>query len=309
MKLRMNEKCGDMMEYIIGDEEREYLSHYNQKDYDCPSVATDIAVFTVGETQVESIRHLPEKKLRLLLIKRGGYPYKGSWALPGGFCKKDEDVWETARRELCEETGIQDAYLNLSGIYGEVNRDPRGWIISHAFLALMDGAKCCLRADSDAWDAKWFDVSVSEKCLEKQYENKSVQISKLYVIKLISGSITLEAEVCEKKLFCNNHEQTFYSITKSVGLAFDHARIILDAFKKLQNAAKYDEKIIFDLMPERFTLTELQNVFELVLGCELLKSNFRRKISEFVVETDQITCGRGHRHARQFERNVEKFLQ
>ncbi len=295
--------------YVMSDEERAYLSKYNQKDFDCPSVATDIVVFTVGEADRESIRHLPEKKLRVLLINRATYPYKDMWALPGGFCRKNEEVYATARRELFEETGISDAYLNLSGIYGDVNRDPRGWIISHAFLALIDGAKCTLRADTDAWDAKWFDVSVQETNLEKKCEKDSVQITKQYDVELCSGEAGLWAKIRESRTFENYHEKVSYEIVESEGFAFDHAKIILDAFKKLQNAAEHDDKIIFDLMPEKFTLTELQNVFEVVLGRELLKANFRRKIADLVVETEDIKEGSGHRAAKQFVRNIEKFYE
>lgn len=295
--------------YVMSDEEKAYLSKYNQKDFDCPSIATDIVVFTVGEADRESIRHLPEKKLRVLLINRATYPYKGMWALPGGFCRKNEEVYDTARRELFEETGIKDAYLNLSQIYGEVNRDPRGWIISHAYLALIDGEECTLRADTDAWDAKWFDVCVTESFAEKKCENNSVYVTKVYDMQLRNGEEILKAQIRENRVFANYHEKITCEIVESDGFAFDHAKIILDAFRKLQNAAEHDDKIIFDLMPEKFTLTELQNVFEVVLGRELLKANFRRKIADLVVETEDVKEGGGHRAAKQFVRNIEKFYE
>lgn len=297
------------MQYVMSDEEKAYLQKYNQADYDRPSIATDIVVFTIGKEEVEDTRQLPVGKLRVLLIERGSYPYKGSWALPGGFCQKNEEVYDTARRELFEETNIKDAYLNLSGIYGDVERDPRGWIISHAFLALVDGRKCQLRADTDAWDARWFDVEVKQTLEEKNCGENTALIKKKYDLTLRCDNIKLVSAIRETKVYENYHEKVFYEILQSEGFAFDHAKIIIDAFKKLRNSAEHDDKIIFDLMPEQFTLTELQNVFEVILQRDLIKPNFRRKIVDYVIETEAVETGRRHRTAKLFRRNVEKFFE
>lgn len=297
------------MQYVMSDEEKAYLQKYNQADYDRPSIAADIVVFTIGKEEVEDTRQLPQGKLRVLLIERASYPYKGAWALPGGFCRKNEEVYDTARRELFEETNIKDAYLNLSGIYGDVDRDPRGWIISQAFLALVDGAKCQLRADTDAWDAGWFDVEVNKTLEEKNCDGEKASIKARYDLTLRSGDIKLVSTIQETKVYENYHERVSYEILQSEGFAFDHAKIIIDAFKKLQNSAEHDDKIIFDLMPERFTLTELQSVFEIILQKELIKPNFRRKIADYVIETEDVETGRRHRTAKLFKRNIEKFFR
>lgn len=297
------------MRYFVSDEEKSFLEKYNQAEYDRPSIATDIVVFTVGEEEVEDTRQLPVGKLRILMIKRGSYPYKGMWALPGGFCRKNEDVYDAARRELFEETNIKDAYLNLSGIYSEADRDPRGWIISQAFLALTDGRKYSLRADTDAWDAKWFDVEINKSLLEKVGDENSVLIKIRYELILKCGDIKLVAKILETKVYENYHEKVFYEILESDKIAFDHAKIIIDAFKKLQNSAENDCRIVFDLMPERFTLTELQNVFEIILQKDLVKPNFRRKIADFVIETDDVKTGRRYRTAKQYKRNVSRFYK
>ena len=297
------------MQYIMGEEEKAYLKAYNQANYDRPSVATDIVVFTIGKEESEDIRQLPIGKLRVLLINRASYPYKGMWALPGGFCRKNEEVYDTARRELFEETNIKDAYLNLSGIYGDVDRDPRGWIISHAFLALIDGTKCKLRADTDAWDAKWFDVDIKMTQEEKLQEEESIRMKNVYDLTLRCEEITLTALVREIKHYENYHEKVSYEIVSDKGIAFDHAKIIVEAFKQLQKSAQHDDKIIFDLMPEQFTLTELQKVFEIILQRDLLKANFRRKIADYVIKTEDLETGRGYRTANQYKRNIEKFYE
>lgn len=297
------------MEYKMSEEEKAYLSRYHISDYERPSIATDIVVFTIDKELVEDTRLRPEGKLKVLLICRGSYPQKGMWALPGGFCRKNEDVYETARRELYEETNIRDAYLTLSGIYGEVDRDPRGWIISHGFLALLDGSKCELRADTDAWDAAWFDVDIQKVSVEQTYKEAGVCVKYQYMLTLKYEDITLKSivsEVCEYK---NYHETVTYQIEENSGLAFDHAKIIVNAFHNLQKAAEHNEKVIFDLMPEQFTLTELQQVFEIVLQKELIKPNFRRKIADYVIETEDVESGRRYRSAKLFKRNIVKFYE
>lgn len=327
-----------MNPYQISKEEKEYLQKYNIADYDRPSVATDMAVFSimgnVAATEKEKVRDTgnyrksPEKHLKILLIKRAGYPYKDCWALPGGFCRKEEEVYETARRELYEETHVKNAYLKLDGIYGEVGRDPRGWIISHTFLALIDGEKSQLRAGTDAWEARWFDVEFEKKEYKKEIRQDFAIMENEYRLRLISRDLNatncvsdeelsgehraeeqleLSAIVRERKEFQNYHEKVAYEIVEAEGFAFDHAKIIVCSLLSLRKAAEHDGKIVFDLMPERFTLTELQKAFEIILDTELLVANFRRKMKEYVVETDQIIEGAGHRPAKLFRRNVEAF--
>ncbi len=116
-----------MSKYLISDDEKKYLSEYDITSYERPSVAADMAIFSIiGEGESKNFRKLPEKSLKILLIKRATYPYKDCWSLPGGFCRPGEDVHETAMRELYEETNIKNAYLQVAGIFGEKERDPRG---------------------------------------------------------------------------------------------------------------------------------------------------------------------------------------
>lgn len=306
--------------YHMSEEEAEYLKRYDITKYDRPSVATDIAVFSImgrnsGEQvrDSENYRKLPEKKIKILLIKRANYPYKDCWALPGGFCQKNEDVYETASRELYEETYVKHAYLELSGIFGEVDRDPRGWVISHTFLALIDGMKCKLRAGTDAWEAKWFDVELQKCEKKKEYGEDTATIENEYTLRLVNGEekepIELTAVVKEHRKFKHYHEKVQYELKKCQGFAFDHAKIIVDTFLHLQKQVETDGKIVFDLMPEAFTLTELQKAFEVILDKKLTVANFRRKMADYVVETDEMIEGAGHRPAKLFKRNLEMFYK
>lgn len=296
--------------YKMGDEEKAYLAGYDITKFERPSLATDMAIFSIMEKgEPENYRKLPEKALKLLLIKRATYPFKDLWALPGGFCRPNEDVQETAMRELYEETHVEAAYLQLAGTFGEVGRDPRGWIISNTFLSLVDGAACKPRGGSDAWEAKWFSVELTAKEEKRKLQEEAAELVTEYTLTLCheESGVALSAVVKEHKQFMNYHEKVRYEIVDSEGLAFDHAKIIVHTLLFLRKSVKNDWKLAFDLMPEYFTLTQLQNTFELVLDEKLLTPNFRRKVDELVVETEQILEGNGHRPAKLFRRNIEKF--
>jgi 8-oxo-dGTP diphosphatase len=118
------------------------------KEYRRPSVTVDVTLFTY-------IRN----GLRVLLIRRGNEPFAGKWALPGGFVDANEPLEMAAARELREETGMGDVYLEQLAAFGDPGRDPRGWVISVAYLALA-GADviAATRAGDDASDAAWFDI-------------------------------------------------------------------------------------------------------------------------------------------------------
>lgn len=116
-------------------------------EYPHPAVTTDIVLFTVKSG-----------KLQVLLIERGEKPFKNEWALPGGFLKMEEDLDACAVRELYEETGVKDVYLEQLGTFGAVGRDPRERVISVAYFALVPEDNITLRAGTDASKAEWFDI-------------------------------------------------------------------------------------------------------------------------------------------------------
>ena len=296
--------------YKMSDEEKAYLAGYDITRFERPSLATDIAIFSIMEKgEQENYRKLPEKALKILLIKRATYPFKDLWALPGGFCRQGEDVQETAMRELYEETHVKAAYLQLAGTFGEVGRDPRGWIISNTFLSLVDGTDCKPRGGSDAWEAKWFSVELTAKEEKRKLQEEAAELVTEYELALRheESGVCLRALVKEHKQFVNYHEKVHYEIVDSEGLAFDHAKIMVHTILFLRKSVKNDWRLAFDLMPEYFTLTQLQNTFEMVFDEKLLAANFRRKVDELVVETEQILEGNGHRPAKLFKRNIGEF--
>jgi 8-oxo-dGTP diphosphatase len=110
-----------------------------------PAVTTDIAVFTIRD-----------QALQLLLIRRGNPPFQRAWALPGGFLDINEDLDTCAARELAEETGVRDVYLEQLYTFGTVGRDPRERVISVAYLALAPEGRLAVQAGDDASEAGWF---------------------------------------------------------------------------------------------------------------------------------------------------------
>jgi 8-oxo-dGTP diphosphatase len=113
----------------------------------CPAVTVDIILFTVREGQLE-----------VVLAQRGIEPYKGQWALPGGFVRMEESLDAAAKRELAEEVGVGEVYLEQLCTFGEPHRDPRGRVITVAYFALVPEERHKLSAASDASDARWFPV-------------------------------------------------------------------------------------------------------------------------------------------------------
>ena len=297
---------------INSSEEREYLENYNIEQFERPSVATDIVAFAVMRYGEQSnIRKLENRELKLLLIKRSQFPYKGAWALPGGFLRPGETIEETAKRELLEETGVENPFLHLAGVYSEAKRDPRGWIISNSFISLINAENCSLRADTDAWDAAWF-------CVKLQSDNTSSDDS-TSTTKMIKHTLTLsfdsassdsnikgdenieiKAIVSEKSTRKGHNHVSSYQIVDSGELGFDHAKIIVQSLLELRDMMEYDLRIAFDLLPESFTLAQLQSTIEKVTDKKFLSANFRRKASDYVEETGEVIEGYGHRPAMLF---------
>lgn len=130
------------------DTEEEFLKAYDMSKYPAQAVAADLAIFTIRN-----------ERLAVLLIQRGGHPEKGKWALPGGFVNVTESVDEAASRELQEETGmaLDDTYLEQLKTYASPGRDPRGYVVSVAYVALVPKAENPSAGD-DASDARFFAV-------------------------------------------------------------------------------------------------------------------------------------------------------
>jgi 8-oxo-dGTP diphosphatase len=282
--------------------EEQFLARYDAGKYERPSVTVDMLIFTVTDEENQNYRKLPEKVLRLLLIKRGDHPYIGQWALPGGFVEMDESLDEAALRELQEETNIKNIYMEQLYTWGDIGRDPRTRVISTSYMALVDSSALEIQASDDADDAKWFTVSCKLFQEHKELTDSGYIYQRLIRLVLSNEEDELSAIVKIKKTVEGKVTKTEREVIESNGIAFDHAKIVEYAIERLRNKIEYTD-IAFNLMPEKFTLTELQKVYEIILDTELLKANFRRKIAHLVTETNEYTKDAGHRPSKLFKYN------
>ncbi|RJW41148.1 NUDIX hydrolase [Clostridiales bacterium TF09-2AC] len=292
--------------------EAEYLQSYDPGHYERPSMAADMAIFTVLEETEDNYRKLPEKELGILLIQRGVHPYLGSWALPGGFVRPDETTEQAARRELMEETGLNHVYMEQLYTFSDPDRDPRTWVMSCSYMALIDSSKVRIKAGDDADNARWFHISFYLMDEHTDYpvptdgeEPKVVRIQH-YKLELTSDNICLSSVIEKSMTKTENGTFTEYKITENNGLAFDHARIITYALERLRGKVEYSG-LALHLMPSEFTLTQLQQVYEVILGKRLLKAAFRRKAASLVEETDSYTGNEGHRPSRLYRKKWKEF--
>ena len=148
--------------------EAEAIARYRSRNYPKPALTADIVVFTrAGEG------------LKVLLIRRKGHPFIGKLALPGGFANENEPVELTAARELEEETGVAGLELKLVDIFSKPNRDPRGWVVSVAFVSVVDAGLLNIQAGDDAAEADWYDVSFGAEGLKLAYQGEDIALSEL----------------------------------------------------------------------------------------------------------------------------------
>ena len=241
--------------------EEEFLEQYQPGAYKRPSLTVDILVFAVNESR---------DALRLLMIRRRNHPYIHCWALPGGFVEIDESLDEAARRELEEETGLRDIYMEQLYTFGEPGRDPRTRVISTAYLALIQENTVAVSVGDDAAEAGWFTIREQDgevTLIGDQGDILSYHVSR---IPLFMGGVASIQEIASKK--------------ENSGIAFDHEKAIQMGISRLRNKAEYTN-VLFGLMPPEFTLPELQKLYETVLGKPLYKANFRKKISGYVEAT------------------------
>lgn len=286
----------------LGFTEEQFLATYDASRYERPSATVDMLIFTVTDEENKNYRKLPKKVLKLLMIKRGEHPYIGQWALPGGFVQMDESLDDAALRELKEETNIDKIYMEQLYTWGEVGRDPRTRVISTSYMSLVDSSTLNIKGSDDADDAKWFTVSCRLYQEQKTVTEKGYVLQRLFKLSLSNDENTLSAIVKTIKTVEGKITKVEREVVESKGIAFDHVKIIEYAIERLRSKIEYTD-IAFNLMSELFTLTELQQVYEVILDTELLKANFRRKTANMVIETNEYTKDAGHRPSKLFRFN------
>lgn len=265
------------MDGKIYNSEEEFLKDYDPSKFDRLAVTTDILIFSISEEYEDNYRKLSNKHFSVLLVKRDNYPYKDKWCLPGGFIKVDEDIEDAPIRILKNETGISDIYLEQLYTYGGVDRDPRMRVISTSYMALID--KNRLR-DKLKDNASWFNIT-------KEEDKNNIYVT------LDNGTDILKYTI-KKTLKEKTTDRYKFTIEENTSLAFDHPLVITSGMERLKNKVSYTD-VVFNMMPKYFTLGELQQVYEIILGKKLLDPAFRRIIKDKVEKTDKVKTGGGHR--------------
>ncbi len=250
---------------------------FGKSQYANLALTADILIFSVSKGSAKSCRNLSEKYFSILLVKRDKEPFKDKWCLPGGFVEKEESIDMAADRILAKETNLHNIYKEQLYTFGEVNRDPRMRVISTAYMALIDKEQL---KENLSDNASWFNIHVMEKenKIEVILENEEEQINCLL----------------KKDLINKTTNQYKYEIIENENLGFDHAEIIMMGISRMKNKIQ-DTDIIFNMMPEYFTLGELQQIYEVILDKKLLDPAFRRIIADKVEKTDKLVKTGGHR--------------
>jgi len=268
---------------INGLTEQEFLDKYDPTMFERLSMSVDTVIFSIDtKLQTSNYRKLDDQKLTVLLVKRNEHPFLEHWSLPGGFIGVREAPAKAARRVLRNKTGLDDLYIETLGTYGEPDRDPRMRIISSTYLSLLDRDKFKLQASPYVADSAWFEVEVTDHELVLCGEGQQLVIP------------------YEKAAIRNGKIKTVeYQVTESNPLAFDHGKILLDGLMRLRHKID-DTDIVFNLLPEEFTITQLQQIYEIILGGKLLAPAFRRKIAPKLQETGRYVQEKGHRPSQYF---------
>lgn len=270
-----------MKEYMS---EEEFLKDYDSSIFEKLSMTADILLVSVSDQEQSNYRKTSKKMMSILLCKRADYPFKGKWCLPGGFMDvKGETLEDCAKRVLKRETNLEDIYLEQLYTFDAIDRDPRMRIVSCSYVALVDKNQLTQKVEN----ASWFDVTLLEE------KDDVVDITLDNGEEIITFGIN-------KVLKDKTTDRYQFSIVNNEKLAFDHPIVILSGLERIRNKVNYTD-IVFNMMPEYFTLGELQQVYEVILNKKLLDPAFRRIIADKVEKTKKMRTGGGHRPSYLFK--------
>ena len=258
--------------------EEEFLKAYDSSIFEKLSMTTDILLISVSDEKQDNYRKTDNKKMSILLVKRNSYPFKDKWCLPGGFLNvKNETLEDCAKRVLHNETNLNDIYLEQLYTFDSIDRDPRMRVVSTSFIALIDKNKLTDKVNENA---SWFDIEIKE-------------CNNIFYVSLDNGNDVIKIKLI-KKLKHHTTNKYEYCVLENTSIAFDHSSVILSGIERLKNKIEYTD-IVFNMMPDYFTLGELQKVYETILDKKLLDPAFRRIIASKVEKTNKVKKGEGHR--------------
>ena len=279
---------------MLTNEDKNFLALYSDSEYEKPSVTVDAVIFRIKSEQSENYRKLPQKKLQVYLTNRQYPPFKNHYSVIGTFIDLQHELNETMKLCVKNKVNLDNYYFEQLFTFGEKSRDPRARVLSVSYMLLTN-------QDEKLSNGEWFDVEIAETESNITKNNNGYLISKEIVLTLSNQNNKLQ-NVLEIKNEKNGLEETKTINIKNTVLAFDHINIIYHALERLKNKLEYTD-IIFNMLPKEFTLTELKQCYELILGEHLLDANFRRKIAKMVMTINKYADAKGHRTSQLFVHN------
>lgn len=244
----------------------------------------NVLAFAVSAGKFQTCRSLSDKDLNILLTKEKDYN-----VLPSKNLGDYETLYGCAQNILERETGIKNNYIEQLYTFSDLNRVQDKHIITTSYISLID--KEMVKSNLEK-NTSWFTIT-----------GKALSPTEIQLV--LKSDNDLVEIVYERKIFDKTTGKCEYIIKKSMGLGHDHAKILVCGLERMHNNVENTD-IIFNLMPEYFTLGELQQVYEMFLGRKLLDPAFRRIIQNKVVKTDKIVKTGGHRPSVLFKYNYDK---
>lgn len=263
----------EFLETTMSDSE--FLEKYKDREYEKVSITTDIVLFSVSDIEKTNYREVDKKAFSVLLVKRNTHPFYSKLTLPGGFLSLDETLLACAKRVLFSETNLDNIYLEQLYTFSDLDRDPRTRVLSCAYLGLVDKNRL---TNTLKENASFYNIS-------------TLKTNNLITINF---SNELESFECVVEEVRDEYGVVFYNEVKNDYLAFDHLLSIVTSINRLKNKIEYSD-LVFHMMPEYFTLKELQLVYEAILNKKLIDPVFRREIAHKVVKSDKSKKDGGHR--------------
>ena len=277
----------------ISDEDKKFLELYSDSIYEKPSVTVDAVILRLVDKETNNYRKLPEKKLQVYLLNRKYSPFKDKFAIVGTFIDLNNELAKTMKLCVESKVGLGNFYYEQLYTFGEKQRDPRTRVLSVSYMLLTNQSKL--------HGGEWFDIDLNNGKIKLESFENGYRSEREVGIILTSGDTVLKNNLIVKSEKKGIERVSEVEVVNS-DIAFDHIKIIYYALNRLKNKLEYTD-IIFNLMKEKFTLTELKNSYEVILGERLLDANFRRKTASLVLPLNEYTQDKGHRPSQLFKHN------
>jgi len=280
----------------------------NNRDF---IMTVNLAMFKVDDAKRINTKRLPKKELMVLLEKRKREPFMGCWLFPYALVDIEESLDDAVYRKLKEKTNLENIYLEQLYTWGAVDRDPTARVIATSYMAIVPTDQIKTQSIEESNELKWFSVT---KKLVSTDKISDLEVESKYLVTLFNSqeNITISYYVVENTTVDSFEKRTKYCYSSyadaSDRMAYDHIKILDYALDRIKNKVLYTN-IAFGLIPPYFTLTELQQVYEVLLGKELIKPNFRQMIRKKVEITQETKKDGAYRPSKLYKLKKSSIIE